>query len=434
MDWTDNILNFYAILNILLGIYNLWVRNKTGNILTAVSGFHLTYIMFLGVGFLAYTNYDTIYDSIGRDEVLRQLEKIAPYLLIGYSVVSYLENRKRINDGIERKNTEINLREFNSNFFSSFFLILSYFGLFFSQTSWANSGIGTFIPIFNNFIYPVTILIIIKAKRSNPFSIVLLILLIMFVGFESLISVWRSQLIMFSASILIGLSIRGHINYWLLGLFGSVYCFFILPFQELKKMHYAEYHFNPSEAFKATLDYDIAERIEIVAGFLATRINYMREMAFVQSALENSKLESRNGESYTEVFYQLIPRTFWKDKPSYNYFTGFVVPRKIGLLDVDDLSTSWGVNSFAEFMYNFSYVFLPVYLIILYVILISFDHLCENLELSPEYKWFLNATLFFLSLNLISIMYSSTYFLWTFIIIYFFDRIKKNGNTSIRRN
>ena len=124
MDWTDNILNFYAILNILLGIYNLWVRNKTGNILTAVSGFHLTYIMFLGVGFLAYTNYDTIYDSIGRDEVLRQLEKIAPYLLIGYSVVSYLENRKRINDGIERKNTEINLREFNSNFFSSFFLIL----------------------------------------------------------------------------------------------------------------------------------------------------------------------------------------------------------------------------------------------------------------------------------------------------------------------
>ena len=438
MNSSNYILSFYALVNILLGLYNLRNRNRLQQLLTAVSGLHFTFVMFFGLGFLSYANYDIQNDTIGRDEILKQLEKLAPYLAIGYFCVSFFEYRKFKwqNKGRNFKNTHLNLTGYISNSFCAFFLALAYIGLVFSQLSFAGSGVGTFFPVFNNFIYPITILIIVKTEKKNPFSIVLLILLFLLVGVDAIFSSWRSQLIMFSISILIGLNIRGKVNYLILSVIGIVYCFYVLPFQQLKKFNLSEYGNSPIEAFKASMNYDFEKRMEVFAQFLAERINYTREMAYVQSALDKGRLEEREGESYIEVLYQLIPRVFWEEKPSYAQYTGYQIPRKIELLHWEDFNTSWAVNSFAEFLYNFTFPFLPFFTVVLYAVLSFFDRLTLKLKLYPEFTWFLQATLFFLSLNLLSVIYSSTYFVWTFIIIIFFNQIKKNRNadTAVRRN
>ena len=430
MNYGNNFLSFYALLIIISGIYNVYTRNKANRLLTAVTGLHVTFIMFFGFGFLAYANFDIQKDVIGREEILSKIDKIIPYLLTGYMFITILEYRRMKIDGNKDTLYNFDFKSFDANVFLAIFLLIGYCGLVFSQLAIANSSIGTFFPVFNNFIYPVSILIIVKFDRKNKFSVILLCLLFILVGLDAFISAWRSQLIMFSASILIALSIRGRLNYWVLGVIGIIYCFFILPFQQLKKQHYIDYNNDPVETFKASFDYDIEKRIEIFANFLAERINYTREMAYVQSALDNNRLENREGETYVEVLYQLIPRIFWKDKPSYNQFTGFEIPRRIQLLQWADLSTSWAVNSFAEFLYNFSYQFLPVFSVLLYLFLAFLDNLVDTLKLYPEYNWFLHATLFFLSLNLVSVIYSSTYFLWSFIVIYVFNWVKKIMNTD----
>ncbi len=433
MDFSNNFLNLYALANIIMGIYNLSKRNKLNQLLTAVSGLHVSVIMFFGLGFLSYVNYDLQIDTIGRNEVLITLKKTMPFFSFGYFIISLLEYNRF-------KNEKINVYKFDFkkhswDFYSAFFLFLAYIGLLFSESSFANSGIGTFVPVLNNFIYPVTILIIAKVEKRNSFSILLLFLLILFVGYNAFTSSWRSQLIMFSISILIGLSLRGRINYVILSIVGIIYSFFILPFQEIKKHNYELFKNDPMVAVVISLNYDMETRFEIFSQFLAERINFSREMAYVQNAIDDGKLQYRDGETYIEVLYQLIPREFWNEKPIYNKYTGGTIPRTIQLLPWTDLYTSWAVNSFAEFIYNFPYQYLPLFSIVLYLFLSFLDRLCVNLKLEPELLWMLQTTLFFLSVTLVSVIFSSTYFLWTFLVIIFFDRIKKSvsENTIVRR-
>jgi hypothetical protein len=434
MIFNNNILTIYAIANIFLSIYNMRNRYISNNFLSAVNGMHLTFSIFFGVGFLAYINYDIQKDAIRKEDILRELESLLPYLTLGYLFVTIMEYFRFVRQEISIK--KFNFSGFNSNLFCTGFLSLAYLGLVFKQLSFSTTSIGTFFPVFNNFVYPITILIIVNVKKKNSYSIILLLALFFFIGIEAVFSAWRSQLILFAISILIGLNIRGKINYYLLIIIGITYFFFILPFQQIKKINFIDFNNNPVEAFKSTLEYSFNERSDILLEFLAERINYTREIAYVQIAINNSNLEYRNGDTYIELIYQIIPRIFWHDKPSYNNFTNYLLPRKVQLLQWEDPYTSWAVNSYAEFIYNFPYQFLPFFIIIIYTLLSYLDRLCINLNLLPEFSWFLQTTLFFLSINLVSVIYSSTYFLWAFIVIIISSKIfnKKNENSYLRRN
>ena len=429
--------SLYYLCIILLGVINISFKIKQSKLLTAVSGLHFTFILFFGLGGLTYARVELPSDvRVTRDIIDEKLALIVPYLFFGYLIISLIEYQKNARLKNEKNIAVTNLNEIllkfkNLNLFNSVFFGLAFLGSLFSQLSMANSGIGTFIPVFNNFLFPITILIIYNFKSSDKFSFILLILLIALVGFNAFTSAWRSQLLFFAGSVLIGLNLRGKLNFYLVLSLAIVYFLFILPFQQIKKYNYVEYAKGPLETLAKTFDLSFSERIDIASLFIAERINYNREICFVVNGLETNNLEYRNGESYSELFLQLIPRFFWPEKPSYNYFSGYVLPRKVGLLGVEDESTSWGVNSFAEFSYNFSYNYLPIFIIIFYFVLNYFDVLVVKLKLLPEFAWLLQTTLFFLSMNLVSVIYSSTYFLWAFISIILISKLF-NENTTLR--
>lgn len=240
---------------------------------------------------------------------------------------------------------------------------------------------------------------------------------------------------MFFGSVLIGRSLRGKINYYIVGAIAVGFLIFIIPFQQLKKSVTSNSNFNTNVAFNQSLNYTLDERLAIAGSFFAERINYTREMGYVQNAVEKKYLPYRDGQTYIEVFFQLIPRFFWAQKPVYNRFTGYELPRTIGILGISDESSSWGVNCFAEFIYNFSYVYLPFFILALYFIINYLDKMVSKIGLVPEYAWLLQTTLFFLSLNLVSVIFSSTYFLWSIIIIIILNAMKSNNhaNNTIRR-
>lgn len=413
------------------------IRNKRGVFLTGITGLHLTFLLFFGVGAFFYAMFGVTAERIGRNIVTEKIDLLYPYLIAGYSIVVAYElyHRKTIS-ATHRINFQFLKVNANLNAFNILILLLSFIGYLFSSNNVSNSGAGTLFPVISNLLMPVSILIVFKVNKRDPLSIVIFCTLVIVVGLQAYYSSWRSQLILFFGCILIGWSLRGTLNYYIVGLLSIAFIVFIIPFQQIKKSSSANYGFDTNIAFEQSLDISLDKRFEMASGFFAERINYTREMGYVQNAVEKNYLAYRDGETYNELFYQLIPRFLWAGKPVYNRYTGYEVPRKIGILGKSDESSSWGVNSFAEFIYNFSYKYLPVFIVLLYCVLNYFDSLVFKLRLRPEYCWLLQTTLFFLSLNLVSVIFSSTYFLWSFIIIIFLNGISiaTNANHTIRRS
>lgn len=424
-----------AIFFMALGI--LYFRNKRGLFLTAQTGMHLSFLFFFGLGSFFYAIIGITTDRIARNVVVDKIDTVFPYLVAGYALLFLYELYNRKNNSDFQRMVFRQIRErVNLNVFNLFILFLSFIGYIFSSSDVANSGAGTLFPVFSNLLLPVSILIVFNVKMRDGFSVGLFIALILLVGVQAFLSSWRSQLIMFFGCMLIGWSLRGTINYYVVSVLSLVFIIFIIPFQQLKKSNANNYDFNANAAFEQSLNFTLDQRLEMSGNFFAERINYTREMGYVQNAVDRKILPYRNGETYVEVVFQLIPRFLWEAKPVYNHFTGYEVPRKIGMLSTTDETSSWGVNSFAEFLYNFSYEYLPIFVIALYFLLGYLDKLACQIPLRPEYTWLLQINLFFLSLNLVSVIFSSTYFLWSFIVIIVLNALSGTGDEglTVRRN
>jgi hypothetical protein len=129
--------------------------------------------------------------------------------------------------------------------------------------------------------------------------------------------------------------------------------FIVLPFAHQKKMHYDEVSSAPFAAFCKSLDISFSERFFFVEQFWADRIDGARELAYVEEALGSGRIHRRNGLTYWEAVQQLVPRLLWSDKPMFNLRTNYYLARELGLLAWDDPDTSWGVNFYAEAVWNF---------------------------------------------------------------------------------
>ncbi len=421
----------------ILALMVLFIRNKRGLFLTAVTGLHIVFLLFFGIGSFFYLIFGITSDRLARNIITSKIDLLYPYLIGGYLILFVIEmyNRKRISS-IHRL-TFIYLKDkINLNSFNLFILFLSFIGFLFSSSSVSTSGAGTIFPVFSNLLFPISILIVFNVNKKDSLSIIIFSSLILLVGVQTFVSSWRSQLILFFGCILIGWSLRGRVNYYIVSLLALTFIIFIIPFQQIKKARSSDFNFDVNRAFEQSLDISIGNRLELAGSFFAERINYMREMGYVQNAIEKDILSYRNGVTYQEMFLQLIPRYIWTDKPVYNWFTGYEIPRKIGILGRYDESSSWGVNSFAEFIYNFSYEYLPIFIAALFYLFDYLDKLVYRIRLRPEYTWLLQITLFFLSLNLVSVIFSSTYFLWSFIVIIILNAITglTGENYSIRRS
>ena len=238
---------------------------------------------------------------------------------------------------------------------------------------------------------------------------------------------------MFLFSIGLGLSLRKKIFLLYGFLFGPLIVMLIIPFQALKKSRKIKEDQNIVSAFVGSLSNKSYERESMTTTLLAFRLNYVRESAYVLRGIERKYISYRYGQTYSETILQLVPRAIWPDKPSYNHLANRVIPRQIGLLSKLDKHTSWGVNYYAEFLYNFPIYLLPIFFLLYFGLLGWLDRLSNKIGLAIDTLVLLKTTLFFQVLSTVTLSAASTYFLWIFIVVKLIDKLKISHSSGVTR-
>lgn len=419
--------NLYSIAIILLALININRLTKQNLILTGEGGLHVNLLIFYGLGALA--NGFTIFRwewiiARGLYQYFNEVQATVALTYLALTILILAIKKKPLSDWLNIKGR---VREINR--ITLILLSLSIVGYVFAEQEFAQSGIGTIFPVLRNLLFPTLVLLIYNVRRSNKTSILLLILGLALIGVNSFLSVWRSQLIMFMFSIGAGLMLKDK-RFILLGLIaGPLFFIVILPFQNAKKYGRIKNQ-GFSEAVIGSFKNTKVSPFELSVAFVAERMSYARESAYVLRGIDKGYIEYRYGATYAEAIFQLVPRLFWPDKPSYNQLVNRIIPRKIGLVNKLDRNTSWGVNYFAEFLYNFPLIYLPLFFLLYWSLIQWLDKLTGKLNLSRESLMMLRFSLFFLVLNTVSLTYSSTYFVWLFVTIKIVDRFIKRKSSA----
>ncbi|MFT3703620.1 MAG: hypothetical protein QM802_14750 [Agriterribacter sp.] len=401
---------------ILIATFNIVILIRRNRFATAQGGFHINLLFFFGFGPFAYGFAKISWDRFAAKALHQFLNKALWVIFLSYLMCTIIffviDYKKKVDKniliGIINKKREINR-------LSGIVLVLSIIGYAVGNEEFAKSGAGTFFLVLKNLLFPALILIIYNASLKNKMSVFLLICAFGLVGINTFLSQWRSEFFIFLFSLVMGLVLRDRRYLWSGIILGPLLFVIILPFQNLKKKGEIK-DSNYVDAILTSVDSKV-DPVDVAIGFLAYRMNYGRESAYVLRGIDKQYISYRYGETYEELILQLIPRFVWPDKPSYNYFTGFVLPRKIGLSSKLDRYTSWGVNYFAEFMYNFPLNVLPFFFLFIWFVFRWFDNLAVRMKLAPGVKLLLQFSLFFQVLTTVSIINGATYFLWIFIII-----------------
>ncbi|MBX3256522.1 MAG: hypothetical protein KF862_20465 [Chitinophagaceae bacterium] len=422
--------NLVSIGVILVGIFNIWLLIKKNNFMSAQGGLHVNLLVFYGLGPLANGFAKIQWDRYIMQTIPVYLNMVQWTILISYTSITllFLIRQKKSNTFFSFQKWK-DARQADINILTGVMLFLAIIGYFFAKTEAAKSGIGTIFVVLKNLLFPTLVLLIWKATIKDKASIFLVCLGFLLVGINAFISQWRSELLVFLFSIGAGLVLRNKRFFWLGLLAGPFFLLFILPFQNLKKAGKIKEDESYTDAFLISLN-SRTNPFDMALNFVAYRLNYGRESAYVVRGIDRKYIDYRYGETYQEMFLQLIPRVLWPDKPSYNYYTGFVLPRKIGLSSKFDRHTSWGVNYFAEFLFNFPLRFLPIFFMLYWMILRWFDSLPSKMELSIELRAMLQFALFFQVLSTVNIVNAATYFLWIFIIIKTINLLLKKRHPS----
>jgi len=127
-------------------------------------------------------------------------------------------------------------------------------------------------------------------------------------------------------------------------------------------------------------------------------------------------LNYKEGETYEQIVLQLVPRILWPDKPSFNQYSNHYIPRRIGLVGEEVEYTSWGVNAYAEFIMNFHYKYLLVFVPLLFGVVNIIDRLISSIYKNPIIMWVTSTSFFFTTFEMVGVVNVSTYILWLLII------------------
>lgn len=400
---------------LLMSVLAIRYRSKRGLLTTSVSGLYMSAALFLGIGPISYYLSYFTWELLTPKIVSFYLAQVMPFLTGGFLLVFLRDffQRKKVSE----QTHDVELQgEPNFIKYVIFFFILSLIGYFLAQTDIAHSGVGTFFPVFRLFLYPSIILAVYQVRLSNKLTIIIACIVLILGFYFTLTSIWRSQLILFMGSVAIGLLKRSLKYGFPILIGGLVFILLILPFQHLKKVEYQKVKSDLSGNFFRTLDLGFEQRLNFAALFFAERINYGREIAYIQHAIDKKWLPSRKGETYQELFLQVIPRSIWPDKPSFNFFTNYYLPRRVGLVSEDDYYTSWGVNVYAEFIFNLSYPFLVFFVPLLFSLFNWIDNQIKGWYSNSVIKWIVSTTMFFVAFEMVGIVNVSTYIIWMLLV------------------
>lgn len=403
------------VLLMTINVYALWRCMRTGRLLTALGGLHANTFIMYGLGPLYYIYTPLTIDRYPQHELIAHLADGVGPLLLGYGLWVFAE---RWLVGVPPANVPMVAARTDFGF-HLVFTGLGLIGYLVSQFEFSHYGLGTIFPVLKNLFYPVLILAMLKLSTTKNMSENALGLMVVLLSTVlAIFSPWRSELLM--------LVVYGVIACWfrlrqtqvqVMALcVGLTLAMVLLPFVQYKKMHYGRFEQDPVGSMIESQSIGLKERVDLVGEFAAIRMNALRELAHITRSLDVT-IDLREGETYYECFYQLIPRAVWPDKPSFNTTANRVLSRRIGLVGSEDIGTSWGVCLFAEMAYNFSVSNLIWFVPLVFFLVSRLDVLCRWLYRTDQMRLMCYASLFGMSFTVVGAVYAVTYVLWTFIVL-----------------
>lgn len=414
---------------LLVSAFALFRRLKSRTLFTASGGLHVNVLLFFGLGGLAYTfseGWVRTFDPY--DETVEAMMRAGLMFLIGYVIWILLEIKLKRSDQT-RSTFHIPLIDRHGMLLIIVLWALSMVGRLGSDWEVSKSGVGTLLPVMRMFQYPIVALAISLTRRGKPLLLLVTAVALSLSGYLAFISPWRSDFILLGGAVSLGLLLRRRRLIFSAQALILLSLLFVLPFANEKKMRYDEVIADPFGSLSESLKMPATERLDFVVDFWAVRINGLREAAFVTRALEQGDISYRYGLTYWEATQQLIPRILWPDKPSFNQTTNYLLARQIGLLSWTDDSTSWGVNLYAEAIWNLGLTSLVVFVLVVFFLVHKLDAVIARKAKSEMLGWLVQGCLFFMFIDCVGLINMAAYLLWILILSVLIARILRALST-----
>jgi hypothetical protein len=406
-------------LGVLSGVA-IYERVRAGRFLTGLSGVHVNVFMLYAIGLGCY-----LLEPVGHGEVLgfherdhnyvwilAAISRVQPSMILGYAlVVAWDVYRQRrsppVLGAFERPDVSL--------WMLTVLGLLAVVGYSVAHEGENIAGSGTLLQLLANLLFPAVVLAIWVATLQRPLSVVLAVALLTFASVTGVFVQWRSQLVYSGLAVAIGFGLRSPRRPLMPVLAVALALLVLLPFANEKKIHYQEVSRDPVGAFVRTLDLSMSQRVAFLTRFWAIRINAAREMGFVAHAIDAGRVPLRYGVSYWEAVQQLVPRALWPEKPSFNTTMNVDFARDIGLVAKTNKKTAWGVNVFAEAVWNFGGWALALFVPLFALGVAAIDELFARRIRHPTLRWVLGGALFFLIFGGASLVQMVTYLMWMFL-------------------
>lgn len=424
-----------AIIVMALASWRLSARYKNRRLLTLSGGLHFNALMGMGLAPLLYTmTFQSLEgERLMKEDILAFAIESYSCFTIGYALFCLFEARRKYEISLFKR------KSFHHGEMTSlqlFILIgLVFVGVMGARFGLSTSGAGTLFIIFYLLFYPMIILSVLRLNTNDAESMTLCVGLLIATFILVFVSPWRSQLVLWVLSVIIGLMLRFRVSVRSVSLYGVVFglVFFLMaPFLQYKKTRVGDSDFNLLTAMVESQKVSVEERLEQSFGFISARVNGVREMGFVGNGLAQGLTDKRMGETYSEAIQQLIPRVIWPDKPVFNFTSGYRIAREIKLLGWEDDGTSSGLTIWPEAVINFGPYFLIIFVPFSFYLATQVDRYSRKFIAESAGVWILDTTYFFIAFNLVSVVQFGTQFIWTFIVVWLFSkmfltRIKDTG-------
>ncbi len=406
---------------VAMSTYAIWRRIRSGRLLTAAGGLHLNILLFFGLGMLSYS-WDSTATQREFALVTSAWSEAGLFLAAAYGVALLLERRSQ-----NKLNRLPPVTDVEPTVQTIAVLIglwmLAVMGKLMAGFAFASSGAGTIFPVLELFGYPALVVAILMVRLRQPYTVVLLSFLFAVSGYLAVTSPWRSELVLLGASVSMGLLLKGRRFLWVAPIILVFTVLILLPFANEKKLHYEQVSSDPMGALEKTIDMPIDERMQFLTGFWAKRIDGARELAFVIHGLKYRLISPRYGASYLEAVQQLVPRVLWPGKPSFNVERNYYLSRRIGLVGKEDKGTSWGINYLAETVWNFGILGLIAAVPFTFLAASWLDKWVDHNFKRPIMSLMVNGALFFVFIDLVGMVNTTTYVLWLCLVGYSVNRI-----------
>jgi hypothetical protein len=398
----------------MLALTRIVLRRR---LVSAIGGLHFSILIYIVIGPAAYLIYEPPAERAPYNQLIEYFITVGVPFLVGYSLWVLLE--ARLSRGAI-SSFQVAARIVPSGLVMVVWTI-GFMGYFLAQLEIATSGAGTIFIVMKNMLYPSLLIGLCRLRQHDLQSTILALGTLGISIILGATSAWRSDLVVTGVCVVIcAIIIVPRLAIPMIAA-STVGMWLILPSLQAKKTNFQEYSVSPISAIWNSQDISYDERTDMLATFLAVRVNSLREMAYVARGLDAGLTQSRGGESYINALLHLIPRAIWKSKPSYNLSLNYTLPREIGLVAFTDEGTSWGVNAYAEYLINFPTYSLAIFIPAMFLLFHCFDILSQVIYRSESVQVFAAAVLFFLTFTMVGLVMMGTLMLWGAIFLKLID-------------